>query len=90
MWVEVSEASFLFGSLFLQLVWCIGGIGDGEGGGRDVQMHGQRTPREKQPSLHGQKFTPSPNFLGMAKAYFVRHIGPIFQISLLYAFIGCP
>ena len=26
----------------------------------------------------------------MAKAYFVCHIGLIFQISLIYAFIGCP
>ena len=26
----------------------------------------------------------------MAEAYFVCHIGPIFQISLIYAFIGCP
>ena len=40
------------------------------------------------PSL--QKFNPNPKFLGTAKAYFVCHIGPIFQISLIYAFIGCP
>ena len=26
----------------------------------------------------------------MAAAYFVCHIGPIYQISLIYAFIGCP
>ena len=32
----------------------------------------------------------TPKFLGMAAAYFVCHIGPIFQISLIYAFIGCP
>ena len=29
-------------------------------------------------------------FLGTAKAYFVYHIGPIFQISMIYVFIGCP
>ena len=28
-------------------------------------------------------------FLGTAEAYFVCHIGPIFQISLICAFIGC-
>ena len=33
---------------------------------------------------------PNPKFLGTAAAYFVCHIGPIFQISLIYAFIGCP
>ena len=44
----------------------------------------------KKPSLHGRKFTPTPKFLGTAEAYFVCHIGPNFQISLIYAFIGCP
>ena len=48
-----------------------------------------RTVR-KSPSLHGRKSTPTPKFLGTAKAYFVCHIGPNFQISLIYAFIGCP
>ena len=33
---------------------------------------------------------PLPKFLDTDKAYFVCHIGPIFQISLIYAFIGCP
>jgi hypothetical protein len=33
---------------------------------------------------------PLRQFLGTAKAYFVCHIGPIFQISLIFAFIGCP
>ena len=47
-------------------------------------------PERKQPSLHGRKFNPNPKFLGTAKAYLVCHIGPIFQISLIYAFIGCP
>ena len=47
-------------------------------------------PVEKSPSLHGRKSTPTPKFLGTAKAYFVCHIGPNFQISLIYAFIGCP
>jgi hypothetical protein len=44
----------------------------------------------KSPSLHGRKSTPTPKFLGTAKAYFVCHISPNFQISLIYAFIGCP
>ena len=44
----------------------------------------------KSPSLHGQKSTPNPKFLDMAEAYFVFHIGLDFQISLIYAFIGCP
>ena len=44
----------------------------------------------KSPSLHSRKLTPTPKFLGIAEAYFVCHIGPIFQISLIYAFIGCP
>ena len=47
-------------------------------------------PVRKLPSLHGQKSTPNPKFLGTAEAYFVCHIGPNFQISLIYAFIGCP
>ena len=33
--------------------------------------------------MHGRKFNPNPKFLGTAEAYFVCHIGPIFQISLL-------
>ena len=41
-------------------------------------------------SLHGPKSTPTPKFLGTAEANFVCRIGPIFQISLIYAFIGCP
>ena len=44
----------------------------------------------KLPSLHGRKFNPNPKFLGMSEAYFVCHIGPIFQISLIYVFIGRP
>ena len=36
------------------------------------------------------KSTLTPKFLGTAEAYFVCHIGPNFQISLIYAFIGCP
>ena len=47
-------------------------------------------PERKQPSLHGRKFNPNPKSLGMTAAYFGCHIGPIFQISLIYAFIGCP
>ena len=45
---------------------------------------------KKSPSLNGRKSTPTPKFLGTAEAYFVCHIGPNFQISLIYAFIGCP
>ena len=41
-------------------------------------------------SLHGQKSNPNPKFLSTAKAYFVSHINPKFQISLTYAFIGRP
>ena len=37
----------------------------------------------------GRKFNPNPTFLGTAEAYFVCHIDPNFQISLIYAFIGC-
>ena len=39
---------------------------------------------------HGRKLTPNPKFLSMTEAYFVCHIGPNFQISMLYAFIACP
>ena len=45
-------------------------------------------PVRKSPSLHGRKS--NPKFLGTAEAYFVSHIGPKFQISLIYAFISCP
>ena len=38
----------------------------------------------------GLKSTPTPKFLDMVKAYFLYHIGPNFQISLIYASIGCP
>ena len=49
-------------------------------------------PERKSPSLNSRKSTPTPNpkFLGTTEAYFVFHIGPNFQISLIYAFIGCP
>ena len=47
-------------------------------------------PVRKSPSLHGRKLNHNPKFLGTAKAYFLCHFGPIFQISLIYAFIGCP
>ena len=43
----------------------------------------------KSPSLHGRKSTPTPKFLDAAEAYFVCYIGPKFQVSLIYAFIGC-
>ena len=35
----------------------------------------------------GRKSTPTPKFLGTPEAYFVCHIIPNFQISLIYAFI---
>ena len=47
-------------------------------------------PERKYSSLHCQKFNPNPKFLVTAEAYFVCHIGLIFQIPLIYAFIGCP
>ena len=37
-------------------------------------------PVRKSASLHGWKSTPTPKFSGTAKAYFVCHIGPNFQI----------
>ena len=46
--------------------------------------------RGNSPSLNGRKSTPTPKSLGTAEAYFVCHIGQNFQISLIYAFIGCP
>jgi hypothetical protein len=47
-------------------------------------------PVKKLPSLHGRKSNPNPKIFGMAEAYFVCHSGPNLQISLIYAFIGCP
>ena len=44
----------------------------------------------KSPLLYGRKSTPTPKCLGTTEAYFVCHIGPNFQISLIYTFIGCP
>ena len=56
---------------------------------RRFSMGNKSCPNEL-PSLHGKKSFPTPKFLGMAEACFVCHIGPNFQISLIYAFIGCP
>ena len=47
-------------------------------------------PVGKLSSLHGRKSNFNPKFIGTAEAYFVCHIGSIFQIFLIYAFIGCP
>ena len=47
-------------------------------------------PVRKSPSLHGPKSNPNPKFIGTVEAYFVCHIDPKFQVSLIYAFIGCP
>ena len=57
---------------------------------RLAHRHGLRTPREEMAYTARPNFNPNPKFLGMAAAHFVCHIGPIFQISLIYAFIGCP
>ena len=46
--------------------------------------------KRKSPSLHGPKSNPNSKFIGMAEAYFVFHISPKFQVSLIYTFIGCP
>ena len=50
----------------------------------------ERPERKYIAFAHGQKVTLTPKFLGTAVAYFVCHNGPIFQISLIYALIGCP
>ena len=47
-------------------------------------------PEREYPSLYGREFNPNPKFLGTAEAYFVCHIGPKIQISLIYAIIGFP
>ena len=47
-------------------------------------------PVRKSLSLHGRKSNPNPKFIGTAEAYFACHIGPKFQISLIFAFIGYP
>ena len=47
-------------------------------------------PVRKSPSLHGKKSNPNPKFIDTDQAYFVCPIGPKFQISLVYAFIGSP
>ena len=49
-----------------------------------------KRPVRKSPLLHGRKSTPTPKCLGMTEAYFFCQISPKFQISLIYAFIGCP
>jgi hypothetical protein len=47
-------------------------------------------PVRKSPLLHGRKSTPTLDLLDTVEAYFVCHIGPNFQIFLIYAFIGYP
>ena len=47
-------------------------------------------PVRKSPSLDGRNSSLNPDFSGIAGAYVVCQIGPKFQISLSYAFIGCP
>ena len=56
----------------------------------DLSTHGLRTPGEEiaftaRPKIHSHS-----QILGTAEAYFVCHIGPKFQISLIYVLIGCP
>ena len=51
--------------------------------------HRLRTPGEEIAFTARPKIKSNPKFLGTAEAYFFCHIGP-FQISLIYAFIGCP
>ena len=50
-------------------------------------VHGVRTLREEIAFTAQPKFTPTPKFSGTAEAYCVCHIGPIFQISLINAFM---
>ena len=55
------------------------------------QMEGikdYRRPVRKSLPLHGRKIHSHSQFFGTAEAYFVCHIGPNFQIFLIYAFIG--
>ena len=49
------------------------------------------TDAQRENSLYctAENSLPLPNFLSTAKAYFVCHIDPIFQISFIYAFTGC-
>ena len=49
----------------------------------NVALHGLGTPGEE----IAVKAIPNSKFIGTAEAYFFCHIGPIFQISLIYAFI---
>ena len=49
-----------------------------------------RRPVRKSSSMHGRKSNSNPKFIGMAEAYFVCQIGPKFQVSWIYTFIGCP
>ena len=51
--------------------------------------HGLRTPREEMAFTARPKIQSQSQTLGMAKAYFVCHIGPIFPIAFIYAFIEC-
>ena len=52
--------------------------------------HGLRTPDEEIAFTARPKIISQFQFLGTAESYFVCHIGPKFQNSLIYAFIGCP
>ena len=46
-----------------------------------IQITDYGRPEGKWSSLHSQIFNPNPKFLVPAEAYFVCHIGPIFQIA---------
>ena len=53
----------------------------------DRTTHGLQTPGEEIAFIARLKIksNPNPKFIGTAEAYFVCHIGPKFQISLIYA-----
>ena len=52
-------------------------------------IHGLRTPGEEIAFTEWPKIYSYSQIFRTVEAYFVCHIGPNFQISLMYAFIGC-
>ena len=56
----------------------------------DQVVHGLRTPGEEIAFTERPKIHSHSQIFRQAEEYFVCHIGPNFQISLIYAFIGCP
>ena len=51
---------------------------------------GLQTPREEIVFTTRPKIQSQSQILGTVEAYFVCHIGPLFLVSLIYAFIGYP